>query len=334
MRVFDSASKGILHHISGNRIYVSQADVLYTAEAGGPLRRLACIPTGYMDRISSAFRLISRLRRRAINHVVEYRGKVVVMAFGRIWCLDAADGRLLGEPAMIWGSRPLALCASPYGLFYGEYRSNPERSPVRLFHSPDGLNWEERDCFTGIRHIHGVFHDPFTGSMWMTTGDSDAESAIWRSDDGGGKFRPVLSGSQKVRAVPLLFTRDGVFFGSDAPEQANHIYCLDRTTLKARPLHAVEGTVFHACVIGEWLFFSTAVEPSAVNRSTHSVLYASKGGMEWEAISRLRKDPWSMRFFQYGQLVLPTGENRTGALWYSAFALENDHTVFASIWNN
>jgi hypothetical protein len=163
----------------------------------------------------------------------------------------------------------------------------------------------------------------------MTTGDRDDESAIWRTDDRFATINPVVAGSQQARVIGLIFTDNGVYYGSDTELAPNHLYRLDRRTGEVRCLAAVEGSVFHAAKVGSRLLFSTAVEPSKVNRSQTAVLYESGDGENWREVARHRKDLWDAKYFQYGQLVLPSGNNETGRYWYSTFGVHPDNRIFA-----
>jgi hypothetical protein len=254
---------------------------------------------------------------------------LIVMAFGRIWCLRRGDGRLLALPVAIVGSRPLALCITPRGIYYGEYRNNAERGAIKVMFSEDGLQWHSVHALHDVRHIHGIYHDPYTQSIWMTTGDYDQESGIWCTQDGFQTLECILRGSQQARAISLLFAERHVFFGSDTPLEQNRLYRLDRSNGKVRPLADVAGSVFHAARVGEQLLFSTAVEPSETNATREAMLYASRDGETWHVLARHSKDYWHMSYFQYGQLLLPGGDNRTGRVFYSTFAVNPDHFIYS-----
>lgn len=319
--------KGCLHFIDGMRLYASRGNCILSGLANEPLRPLGRLPLGAFGVAVAAVRPLSRLLRRQIAHVVPYRDHVVVFGFGRIWNLDARSGELTAPPTSILGSRPLVVCRTRHGLYYGEYRRNRERGPVHVYFSADGLRWDSVHRLDSVRHVHGIFHDPYTESLWMTTGDSDAESAIWRTDDRFATLSCVLSGTQQTRAIGLLFTRDHVYFGSDTPDERNHLYRIERSTGTCDRMLPVEGSVFHAANVEDWLVFSTAVEPSLVNRGGDAIVYGSPDGDHWHELARMRKDHWSGRYLQYGQLILPAGNNRTGRLWYSTLATEHDNHI-------
>lgn len=141
-------------------------------------------------------------------------------------------------------------------VYYGEYRSNSEREPVHIWSlEKDGRKWKSVWHFENIRHVHGVFHDPYTDSIWVTTGDMDQEAGIWRTDDRFISLCRVVGGSQQLRAVQLLFNKDYVYFGSDTPDEKNFIYRMDREGKNLENLTPVGSSVFYGCKVGKKLFF-------------------------------------------------------------------------------
>ena len=208
-------------------------------------------------------------------------------------------------------------------MYYGEYRSNPERIPVSIFGSFDrGTNWQPVYSFSDVRHIHGVFYDEYEGCLWVTTGDEDQESAIWKSRNHFQTLEPILRGGQHARAVQLVFSERYVYFGSDTPLELNYIYRLDRRSGQAQRIKEVHGSVFWGCRAAGWVFFSTVVEPSECNQGRQAELWGSPDGLDWRSVASFRKDFWPMRYFQYGQIHLPQGSNQTGRLWFTPFATE------------
>ncbi len=321
-------ASGQLHLVDGGTLWVSRGHRLYAGDSPASLVERSRLPIGLVRRLLSLLRPARRALRLDTHHVVKLRDRLVVAAFGRMWCLDAASGKLLGPPQPLVGGRPLALCVAPRGIYYGEYRDNAERAPVRILFSADGLTWSAIREISGVRHIHGIYLDPLTDDLWITTGDDGDECAIWRSQDAFRTIERMHVGTQQVRAIPLLFTEDHIYYGTDTPLEANYLYRFARRGGAVERLHAVEGSVFHAARVGRSLFFSTAVEPSAVNLSRDAVIYGSSDGTRWREVARHRKDALDLRYFQYGQILFPGGDNHTGKLLYSTFAVRPDFSIF------
>jgi len=193
-------------------------------------------------------------------------------------------------------------------ICYGEYRGNSRRTPVHIWGSHDeGRSWEPVHEFRDVRHVHGVHYDEWTESFWVTTGDDDEESAIWRTVDRFRTIERIAGGNQQRRVVQLVFARDHVYFGSDTPRERNHLYRLHRDTGRIERLHPVDSSVFYGCRVGRHLFFSTAAEPSEVNPTRRIAVWHSEGGEEWHPLRSYASDLLPSRLFQYAQVTFPAG---------------------------
>jgi hypothetical protein len=273
-------------------------------------------------RAVASVRVAARLARAGIHHLLPAAGLALVG--NAVFRLDE-PASTLRRVASLHGSRPLAVATDGQLTCYGEYRSNPERSPVHVWRlDPDGAAPEPLWRFTGVRHVHGVYHDACTGAFWVTTGDEDGECGIWCTPDRFRTLERVLGGSQQVRAVPLLFDAHHVYFGSDSPSEKNFLYRMERGTFRVERLQPVGSSVMHACRAGPAFFFSTAVEPSAVNTGRDAEIWGSLDGERWKLVMRFRKDAWSKRYFQYGQVMFPSGPGDGQNLWFTPYATRGD----------
>lgn len=112
------------------------------------------------------------------------------------------------------GVHPTSVCEVDGTTYLAEYPLGDE--PARVLASDDlGRTWSTFVERTDVRHFHGVFHDPYAGRLWGTTGDTDRESAVGVFADGG--FEPIGRGSQRWRAVSLVFTPEYILWGMDCP---------------------------------------------------------------------------------------------------------------------
>lgn len=275
-------------------------------------------------------RIMRRLLRRDLHHLgCLPNGDIAWIESREIFLLE--NGAVRSRKVFnIPGSRPLSLCVTSSGyLYFGEYWSNNKRAPIRIFGSYDlGRSWQVVHTFNAVRHVHGVFFDSYARALWITTGDDDSESWIWRADEKCSKVEKVVGGSQQYRVVQPIFTEKHIYFGSDAPDEQNYIYRLSRETGITEQLVAVDGPVFWGHSVGDCLVFGTVCEPSSVNRMDASVLWVSNGGGEWQSVLTLEKDCWPMRLFQYGQIRFPAGPGNGKDLWYTPLALKGDQVSF------
>jgi hypothetical protein len=248
------------------------------------------------------------------------------MAFGRIYRGNWTEGQI-ESCGTIMGTRPLAMCHRPDNgtFYYGEYWGDRRSGPVHIFGSDDqGRTWRPMYRLEGARHIHGVYYDPYGKALWVTTGDQDSESGLWRTDNGFQTLQKVAGGSQQMRAVQLLFTERFVYFASDASHERNQICRLDRTDGRVEALQEVESAVFYGTKVGEQLFFSTIAEPSPVNEMKKVVVWRSKDGVSWERFLDFQKDFWHYKLFQYGQILFPAGPGDGRHLWLTPYSCRGD----------
>src|SRR5207253_9374367 len=73
---------------------------------------------------------------------------------------------------------------------------------------------------------------------------------------------PTRRSSDLVTLVP---TREALYFCSDTPFETNHIYRYSRQGILSQ-VAELNGSSIYGCRAREAIFFSTMVEPSAVNR--------------------------------------------------------------------
>ena len=317
---------GIVHYV-GPRSYASRRGVIVCSEDGGrtwmPFARL---PLTVMQRAKSVGRLQRRLWRAAIHHIVPLSdGALVVFGYRTIYRFDSS-ARYVGQ-APLSGSRPLCVCVDRGVVYYGEYRANRARSPVHVWASRDrGATWTAVHRFSQARHVHGVFADPYDTALWITTGDHDQEAAIWRTRDRFGTIEHIAAGSQQTRVVQLLFTREYVYFGSDAPAEPNYLYRLGRRGGAIERLQEVEGPVYYGCIADGRLFFSTACEPDTLRKTRDVAVWTSADGERWERFAVFRKDRWPAGIFQHGHVFLPAGPGAaySDGVWLTPVATRGD----------
>jgi hypothetical protein len=315
---------GRVHCCYDGLLFAARGRHLFTSRDSGLTWECVLeLPLGVKNGLQSMVPLFRRLLRQDVYHLVPVDQRIVVVfAFHAIFVCDYFSGTVLSGPTPIHGSRPLSVCLSPDGaLYYGEYSGNKSRHPVHVFRSKDqGRSWSVVYRLEGVRHIHGIYHDRFEDAFWVTTGDTDTESAIWISKDRFQSLRKVLAGSQQARAIRLLFTPEHVYFGTDAPEAENHIYQLCRKTFCTKPVAHVGGPVFHGSITSSGLFFSTACEPSTVNREREAVVWHSTDGNSWRPFLKFHKDALPMKLFQYGQVFFAEGQENSLGVWLTPFA--------------
>lgn len=251
----------------------------------------------------------------------------ICIAKNGIFLLNKLSGRFEKVFQVARGSRPLNLCEDLEGnLFFGEYFNNKDRDQVHVYSSKDlGKTWDIVYTFetNTIRHIHAVQADPFTGYIWIVTGDNDGECIIAYTRDGFRTIDIVAQGGQEYRSCRLLFFRDFIVYGTDSPLMENYIIKMNRSDFSIEKLQKVQGSVINACQNENICLISTAVEPSTINRDRKVYLWYSENGYEWNQIFAVKKDLFNMTYFQFGNLCFPNYENAfLSSIYFSGQAVK------------
>jgi hypothetical protein len=176
--------------------------------------------------------------------------------------------------------------------------------------------------------VHNIVYDRWGGCLWILTGDYGDECRVLRASCDFKSVDPVLQGNQQARAVALVPTEDALYFSTDTPLESNYVWRLDRAGNSSR-VAPLSSSSIYGCSVGPNSFFSTMVEPSEVNHDRHVRIFAGNTGIHsaepsWRSLLAWEKDPWPMRFFQYGNAFLPDGENNTDYLALTTVAVKAD----------
>ena len=77
------------------------------------------------------------------------------------------------------------------------------------------------DDANGITHFHQVRRDPWTGIIYLTSGDASNESKWWYSKDHGKTFTLLTTGATSgyeehiCRCINFIFAKDKIYFATD-----------------------------------------------------------------------------------------------------------------------
>lgn len=318
----------LLHFVDDERLICSRRNHIFLSEdEGDSWKKIFSLPCSSFESLLISNRLLRRLFRKYIFHIVPDGDIWIVFAFGKIYTIDISKNALVSVNT-IKGSRPLIIAKKGNRVYYGEYTSNPSRHPISLFEStPDKRSFHEWYVFNDVRHIHSIQLDPYSEALFVATGDNDDECLLGYFDE-NRRFVKLVAGSQQARCIQLLFEKEYIYFASDAPDEENSIYRLKRSDHSVEKLQKVGGPVFYGFNNRGLLFFSTVCEPSEVNEQRYVELWASKDGVQWKCILKLQKDFWPMKLFQYGQIIFPTGGGNRDFVFFTAFATKTDQHIF------
>ena len=254
---------------------------------------------------------LERLLRLEVSHILELQdGSLIVFFDGRI--LKVEDGKITVDYS-------IDTCRTPLNVFYdrsrgvlawGDYVRPREDGHVHIYRSDDlGKSWH--NCFTfdvgQVRHIHNIVFDKFRDHYWILTGDSDAESGIWASED-LSNVDSVLHGKQAYRAVSVIPTEEGLIIPTDSELQPNFIQFYSHESKEVQQVHPLTGSALYAGQVNDWMFVTTAYELSSVNHDKQADLWCSKGGSRWQLLASFKKDRLPVKYFRYPVIKIPCYE--------------------------
>jgi hypothetical protein len=314
------------------RFYLSCRNVIYSSiNLLPPFERVAAINAPGWKTLASRSRLAQRLLRFLVLNVVPLNDGSIFVAFDRQVGI-VRDNKYMPLDGM---KRPCRVlrggCAvdDSGNIYFGEYLANTDRGPVHIYRrTPDDTRVEVVHTFAAgeIRHVHGLYYDRFTRSIWCLTGDDEKECNFLRTSDGFKTVETVGSGDETWRAVSALFSESSLFYGTDAEYRDNNVYEFDRASGERRDLGTVNGTVFYSKALNGDLFFTTTAENAPSQAENVAALWLVGGG-ECRPLAKFKKDIWHTSLFQFGTIHFPYA-NLTDELYFHLVAVDGDNRTY------
>lgn len=252
----------IQDHDDAGAVWASRGHELYRLPPGGDAFEPAGrVPTGANAHALRGLRLVRDATQRpdCLEALPLPDGRMLAVSAGRIWLREADRfepvftlqrfGVGVGRGVLSPGVARL----SDGTLALGEYWRNPDEEACSLFASDaSGRSWRRTFTFParGIRHVHAIQEDPFTGDVWIATGDLAEECLIGRLRDGLSRLDVFRRGGpqhQQWRAAQLVFTERAIHWGADTryPSESG-LYRYDRGSGHVEKLASVPGAILHA----------------------------------------------------------------------------------------
>ena len=276
-------------------------------------------------------RLIRRLSRLDKSNAVFNWAKdgIIVIYQKKIYFFDLASQQLKLTEKLTQSRNALhgGIAVTKNGVFFGEYGNNKKRNPVPIWGSyDDGRSFKivHKLIKSKIRHVHGIYKDTFSDSLWICTGDSDGECFLIEVHS--ADFANITwhgDGTQKWRAVSLLFTKNAIVWGMDCPNMTPCLQTFDRKKGIIK-----SGQKFNAPV---WYMKSfkngdavlqTSVEIGEAVKSKYATIFYSRDLISWVPIRRFKKDFWPMSIFKFGVISFADGPQTHKSFMISGEALK------------
>lgn len=205
-----------------------------------------------------------------------------------------------------------AICVIKEGIFFGEYGSNTKRNEVPLYGSnDDGRSWNILYKFpkNTIRHIHGVYHDKFTNSLFLPSGDFAKECFIGRVENFDfTSLKLIGNGDQRFRCVSMFFKKDKIIWGMDSQLETSTLQIFDRKTNKIKQGISFPGPVWYSKQFEDGSgIIQTTVEIGKGVKENYASLFFSEDLENWHLIKKFKKDILPMRYFKFGVIGFADG---------------------------
>ncbi len=313
--------------------YLSRRDQIFRLlNIDAELERICTIPTPLLRRTAARFRPFQRLLRFLVTNVIPLDNGELFVTFDKTVGV-IRNGKFITLNGLMRPCRVLrSACAVDRSgkVYFGEYLLNESRGEMRIYsHSPGSDSLEVVHTFpaNSIRHIHGIYLDAFTDSLFCLTGDVDSECRILQTFDGFKTFKVIGEGDESWRAVSVLFKADSMLYGTDAEHRTNNIFRIDRATGKRTSLGDVNGTVFYSKQAGSELFFATTAENAPSQTENVAAIYrVDEDGIS--EVAKFQKDLWPPSLFLFGLIHFPNSNTPADELFFHLVGLKGDNRTF------
>jgi hypothetical protein len=313
--------------------YLSRRNVLYhSKDLKKPFTEVGRVTVPFWKAAAANFRLAQRLFRFFFYNVIPLRNGEIFVTFDKTVGVFR-NGKYVSLGGLF---RPCRVLRSGCGVdqhgdvYFGEYLANDDRGEMRVYRYRPGRDTVEiAHSFPAgsIKHIHGLYFDKYTDSVWCLTGDKPAECQMLRTTDGFITVETVGSGDETWRAVSVLFTPDHFYYGTDAEYRDNEIFKVDRQTLERTSLGQVSGTVFYAKQIGNDLFFGTTAENAPSQKENVAAVWHIGPSGKIEKIAEYPKDMWHAGLFLFGTIHFPASNDLENRLFFNTVAVKSDNST-------
>ena len=317
----------------GNYYLSKRNRVFHSVDLKQPFKQIAVISAPAWKQIAASSRLAQRLLRFMVTNVIPIANGDVFVTFDKSVGV-IRDGIYAELKGLVRPCRVLRSACAVDGMgdiYFGEYLANDERGEMRVYKYSQGSD-EIMIAYTfppnSIKHVHGLYYDKFTQSIFCLTGDNVSECQILRSSDGFDTVEVVGSGDESWRAVSILFDETHFYYGTDAEFRPNNIYKVNRETLERVDLGEVSGTVFYSKKVGDDLFFTTTAENAPSQKENVAALWnVSPDGILSE-VDKFKKDRWHPTLFQFGTIHFSTENKLETELYFSVVGVVEDNQTY------
>ncbi len=316
----------------GNFVLSRRNQLFQSNDLKPPFKQIAAIEAPFWKQVASSVRLAQRLLRFMVTNVIQLKNGDLFVTFDKSVGI-VRNGKYqtlnLVRPCRVLRS---ACAVDKNGdIFFGEYLANNERGEMRVYkyvQGADKLDVVYTFPANSIKHIHGLYFDEFTDSVFCLTGDDEKECQIIRSFDGFKNTEIVGQGDETWRAVSIVFDKENFFYGTDAEFRENQIFKVNRASLEREKLGDVDGTVFYSKQLANDLFFTTTAENAPSQTENVAALWQVDSAGKCQVLTKFHKDGWHKTLFMFGTIHFPSVNKVANRLYFSLVGVKEDNQTF------
>lgn len=330
----------ILYLENGNILAYKNSKVYILEGNTFEILKLFRLNVGMKERLLERCKLLKRLLRLGIRNAIQIdEDSVLIFVNKTFYSLNLKLRKINVDYIPEVGKRALNLSKisgiSGFDnmIVFGEYFSNNEMSPVRVFRRLGNNRWESIYTFQKkeINHIHNIVPDKENNCVWILTGDFNQGAAIWKAEKNFETVKRVLTGNEIARSCIAFPYKGDLIYATDTPFCNNSIRSLSLKNGKweSNLLYEMAGSCIYGCEFGDDMVFSTTVEPDGRTEGIKGLLSTKRGSGIKDNYSHLiignpqfgfievfktKKDFLPYGLFQFGTIQFPSGTNISSKL--------------------
>ena len=307
---------------SKDKLILAKGNNLYEIEKGDSkeINKIGEFPLPSWKKFLIRFLTFQRLLRGFFYNVVVLKNNDIFVTFGKSLGVIKQNGEFIHLEGM---DRPFRVLRNAIAedldgsLYFGEYSSNTSRDIMRIYKYCPGDS-AIKIVYTfkkgEIRHIHGVYFDKYSNSIWCVTGDVGSECKFIQTFDGFKTISVIGSGDETWRAVSLLFSEDNIFYAMDAEFQENKIFLLSRQDMNRIEIGKMDGPVYYSVKREGGYFFQVTAELCPSQKDKNASIWHSNG-KQLNKIWFKEKDKYP-KFMMPGTVNFPNGEGNSNEIYF------------------
>lgn len=335
-----------------NTLFISNINKIYELNINNlELNVVFTFKSDFLCWLSYRSSILRRLFRKDIRIAIKMDSdNLLLVKDNFFYRVDLVSKKILAKVKLLRGSRPLnmtkisELNGFDDGIYFGEYFTNPSKKNVKIYKY---TNSDELQCVYEfpegeLNHIHNIVVDHKRNCLWLLSGDTGKSAAIYKITDNFRNVERIVYGKQIYRSCVLFPLESGLLYATDSQYESNSIRLLvqnDSGNWTSEYLYDLNGPCIFGTQTEDKYFFSTSVEGDDVNgffrkliqndrgkgiKENYSEIVAGNLEDGFNSIYKNEKDKWPFIYFQFGNIVFPTGQNNSKKIFFTNVALKNE----------